>query len=110
MYTYTIHCTDGCSDTVKRVTVDSGLKYAPYSQAGWRVFKNGSYLVSFASLVFKATITDEGTRIIAPVDVAPCYSVTTSRHTTMALKQLGYNLKEIATIKKALNKGETIII
>lgn len=110
MYTYTAYCLDGDYQSVKRVVVDKPLRYAPYSQAGWRNFKNGVYLVSNVSLVFKANKTPDGRFTIEPMDVAPSYSRITSMHTTKALKELGYSLKEIETIKKALNKGETIIM
>lgn len=110
MYTYTAHCFDGLYKSVKRVVADNPLRYAPYSQAGWRNFKNGVYLVSYASLVFKANKMPDGRYTIEPMDVMPSYSRTTSRQTTKALKELGYGPKEIADIKKALNKGETIIM
>lgn len=111
MYTYTAHCMNGVFQSDRRVTVDERLQNAPYAQAGWLNFKNGWYLMSYASLVFKATkVQDSAELIIEPMDVVPSCSRTTSRQTTLALKELGYNHKEIAQIKTALNDRKTIVI
>lgn len=111
MYTYTAHCVNGVFDRYKRVSVDDRLQNAPYAQAGWCLFKDGWYLMSYASLVFKATrIQDSAELIIEPMDAVPSYSRTTSKHTTLALEELGYTAKEITKIKDALNKRKTIRI
>ena len=111
MYTYTAHCMNGVFQRDKRVTVDERLKNAPYSQAGWCNFDNGWYFMSYASLVFKATRgQDSEELIIEPMDVVPAFSRTTSKQTTLALKELGYTREEIERIKSALNDSKTIRI
>lgn len=111
MYTYTAHCMNGVFQRDKRVTVDERLQNAPHAQAGWYNFDRGRYLMSYASLVFRVTrAQDSAELIIEPRDVAPSYSRTTSRHTTLALKELGYTPQEIAQIKTALNARKTIRI
>lgn len=111
MHTYTAHCMNGVFQCDKRVIVDEPLQKAPYAQAGWRNFDNGWYLISYASFVFKATrVQDSAELIIEPMDVVPSYSRTTSKHTTFALRELGYTAQEIARIKTALNDRKTIRI
>ena len=111
MYTYVAHCRKGVVQCDKIVTVDERLGNAPYSQAGWCKFDNGWYLMSYASLVFKATrVQDSAELIIEPMDVTPEYSRTTSKQTTLALKELGYTREEIERIKSALNDSKTIRI
>lgn len=94
-----------------RVTVDERLQDAPYSQAGWIAFDNGWYFMSYASIVFKATrVRDSAELIIEPMDVVPSFSRTTSKQTTIALRELGYTSQEITRIKTALNNRKTIRI
>ena len=110
MYTYTAHCMNGVQ-CGKRVTVDERLQNAPYAHAGWCNFENGRYLMSYASLVFKATrVQGSAEFIIEPMDVVPSYSHTTSKQTTLALRELGYTAQEIARIKTVLNNRKTIRI
>ena len=111
MYTYTAHCNDGIVQRDRRVIVDERLKNAPYAQAGWCNFDNGWYFMSYASLVFKATrVKDSAELIIEPMQVSPSFSRTTSKQTTLALREFGYTPQEIAKIKSALNDGKTIRI
>lgn len=105
MRTYTARCIDGVFEKRCKVTVDRPLKYAPYAQAGFWVCDNCLYLVSYASCVFKARKDVDGAWYIEPRDVAPSYSRTTSKHTTLALRELGMNDKEIRACKKELNDG-----
>lgn len=111
MYSYTAHCMNGVFQHERRVTVDERLENSPYSKAGWLNFDNGWYLMSYDSLVFKATrVEDSAELIIEPMNVIPSCSRTTSKQTTMALRELGYTSQEISEIKKALNKRKTIRI
>ena len=111
MYTYTAHCMNGVFQGDSRVTVDERLKLAPYAQCGWRNFKDGWYFVSYASLVFKATrVRDSAELIIEPMDAVPSCSRTTSKQTTLALRELGYTQQEIVRIKSVLNEGKIIRI
>lgn len=111
MYTYTAHCMNGVFKRDRRVTVDERLESAPYAQAGWCNFDNGWYLMSYDSIVFKATLVkDSAELIIEPMNVAPSFSRTTNKHTTFALKELGYTPQEISKIKTALNDRKTIRI
>ena len=105
MRTYVAHCLNGVSKKYTKVTVDRPLKYAPYAQAGFWVGNNCIYLVSYASCVFKARKDIDGAWYIEPRDVVPSYSRTTSKHTTLALRELGMDNKEIRDCKKALNDG-----
>lgn len=105
MKTYTAHCIDGVFEKYRKVIVDRPLKYAPYAQAGFWVCDNCLYLVSYASCVFKACKDIDGAWHIEPRDVFPSYSRTTSKHTTLALRELGLNDKEIQDCKKELNAG-----
>lgn len=105
MYTYTAHCINGVFEKYKKVTVDRPLKYAPYAQAGFEVCGNCLYLMSYVSCVFKARKDYDGSWYIEPVDVAPSYSRTTSKHTTLALRELGLSDKDIKDCKKELNDG-----
>lgn len=111
MYTYIAHCMNGYLQRDIRVTVDERLDYAPYAQAGWCNFKDGWYFMSYSSLVFKATrVQDSAELIIEPMDASPYFSRTTSKQTSLALKELGYTPQEIKKIKSALNDRKTIRI
>ena len=105
MKTYTAHCIEGCFEKYRKVTVDRPLKYAPYAQAGFWVCDYCLYLVSYARCVFKARKDKDGAWYIEPREVAPLHSRTTSKHTTLALRELGMNDKEITACKKELNDG-----
>lgn len=105
MYTYTAHCINGVFEKYKNVTVERPLKYAPYAQAGFEVHGNCLYLMSYASCVFKARKDPDGSWHIEPCKVAASYSRTTSRHITLALRELGMSDKEIVDCKKELNEG-----
>ena len=105
MKTYTAHCIDGVFEKYQKVTVDRPLKYAPYAQAGFWVRDNCIYLVSYASCVFKAHKDIDGAWYIEPRDVIPAYSRTTSKHTRLALREMGMNDNEIKSCIKELNDG-----
>ena len=105
MRAYMAHCVNGVFEKYTRVTVDRSLKYAPYAQAGFWVCNNCIYLVSYASCVFKARKDVDGAWYIEPREVRPSYSRTTSKHTTLALREIGMSDEEIAACKKELNDG-----
>lgn len=110
MRTYTAHCIEGVFEKYRKVTVDRPLKYAPYAQAGFWVCDNCIYLVSYASCVFKARKDVDGAWYIEPRDVNPCYSRTTSKHVTLALRELGLSDSDIAKVKKELNGGYAVVV
>lgn len=105
MKTYTAKCIEGASVKYRKVTIDRPLKYAPYAQAGFWGCDDCIYLLSYASCVFKARHDEDGAWYIEPREVRPSYSRTTSKHVTLALRELGMTDKEIAACKKALNDG-----
>ena len=105
MRTYTAHCINGVLKKYQKVTVDRPLKYAPYAQAGFQVYDNYLYLMSYASCVFKARKDFDGSWYIEYGNVKPSHSRTTLTHTKLALRELGMNNNEISDCIKELNNG-----
>lgn len=105
MKTYMVHCTNSVFKKYQKVIVHRPLKYAPYAQAGFLVYDNCLYLVSYSSCVFMARKDYAGSWYIEPREVVPSYSRTTLRHTTLALREMGMNEKEIIDCEKELNGG-----
>lgn len=102
--TYTAHeIHGGYYETYKCVEVASRLRYMPYAQAGWRR-ENDNYftMVSYSSRIFTAQVTAFGVEEISTrsADAAMDYSRTTSRHVTMAMRELGLTDSTIARLKK----------
>lgn len=106
--TYTAHeIPGGIYEKTVKMTVDSRLLYAPYSQAGWRERKLGSResaleMYSYSSLIFTATF-DCGVLCDIPTrDAAAAinYSRTTSRQVTAAMREIGLTDSTIARLKK----------
>ena len=114
MTTYTAHeILGGLYENTVKMTVSRRLRYAPYSQAGWRDYdvydQNGATtdhckaMYSYSSLIFTATVDSCGN--VFMVDTydakasADC-SRTTSRQVTLALRELGFTDAVIAALKR----------
>ena len=106
--TYTAHeILGGLYEKTVKMTVDRRLRYAPYSQAGWRERKLGAResaleMYSYSSLIFTATfdcgvLCDISTR---DADAAINYSRTTSRQVSAAMQEIGLANDVIARLKK----------
>ena len=114
MTTYTAHeIFGGIYEKTVKMTVDRRLRYAPYSQAGWRYYdvydQNGATtdrckaMYSYSSLIFTATVNVNGdVTMIDTYDAkakANC-SRTTSRQVTLALRELGFTDAVAQAIKR----------
>ena len=108
MTTYTAHeILGGLYEKTVRMTVDRRLRYAPYSQAGWRERKLGAResaleMYSYSSLIFTAKFDDTGVAEISTrdADAAINYSRTTSRQVSAAMREIGLADNVIARLKK----------
>ena len=114
MTTYTAHeILGGLYEKTVKMTVSRRLRYMPYAQAGWREYdvydQNGATtdhckaMYSYSSLIFTATVTENGNVfMIDTYDAkasADC-SRTTSRHVTLALRELGFSDAVAQAIKR----------
>ena len=108
MTTYTAHeILGGVYEKTVKMTVDRRLRYAPYSQAGWRERKLGAResaleMYSYSSLIFTANV-DCGVLCdisVRNADAAINYSSTTNRQVTMAMREIGLTDAVIARLKK----------
>lgn len=114
MTTYTAHeILGGLYENTVKMTVSRRLRYAPYSQAGWRDYdvydQNGATtdhckaMYSYFSLIFTATVNASGdVTMIDTYDAkakANC-SRTTSRQVTLALRELGFSDAVAQAIKR----------
>ena len=114
MTTYTAHeIFGGIYEKTVKMTVDRRLRYAPYSQAGWRYYdvydQNGATtdrckaMYSYSSLIFTATVNVNGdVTMIDTYDAkasADC-SRTTSAQVTKAMREIGLTDATIARLKK----------
>lgn len=100
---YTAHEQVGCYAKDCRVFVDAKLRYMPYAQAGWCYEQSGEKctMYSYSSTIFTATVWAGGLTISTEnADAAINYSRTTSRHVTMALRELGLTDSTITRLKK----------
>ena len=108
MTTYTAHeILGGLYEKTVKMTVDRRLRYAPYSQAGWRERKLGAResaleMYSYSSLIFTATfdcgvLCDISTR---GADAAIDCSRTTCAQVTKAMREIGLADSTIARLKK----------
>lgn len=108
MTTYTAHeILGGVYEKTVKMTVDRRLRYAPYSQAGWRERKFGAResaleMYSYSSLIFTANfdcgvLCDIST---LDADAAIDYSRTTSAQVTKAMREIGLTDSTIARLKK----------
>lgn len=115
--TYTAHeVLGGIYEKTVKMTVDRRLRYAPYSQAGWRDYQvtdgfSGNVLdrcaefYSYSSLIFTATYDSKGRVICIDTHGAKAAvncSRTTSAQVTKALRELGMTDGRIYAIKRAL--------
>lgn len=111
--TYTAHeVFGGIYEKTVKMTVDRRLRYAPYSQAGWRERKVGARestleMYSYSSLIFIAgydcgILCDISTR---NADAAMDYSRTTSAQVTKAMRELGLTDSTIARLKTFFKRG-----
>lgn len=111
----------GIYENTVKMTVDRRLRYAPYSQAGWidgqNTFRFNYNLelmdlhkfFSYSSLIFYA-VTDKKGRCCyisnggagASIDC----SRTTSRQSTLALRELGLSDRVLTALKSFLSGGE----
>lgn len=113
MTTYTAHeVIGGVYENTVKMTVDRRLRYAPYSQAGWRERKISARestleMYSYSSLIFTAgydcgTLCDISTRW---ADAAMDCSRTTSAQVTKAMRELGLTDSVIARLKTFFKRG-----
>ena len=109
MTTYTAHeILGGLYEKTVKMTVDRRLRYAPYSQAGWRERKLGAResaleMYSYSSLIFTATVNVNGdVTMIDTYDAKASadFSRTTSRQVTLALRELGFSDAIAQAIKR----------
>ena len=108
MTTYTAHeILGGLYENTVKMTVDRRLRYAPYSQAGWRERKLGAResaleMYSYSSRIFTAKFDDTGVAEISTrdADAAINYSRTTSRQVSAAMQEIGLADNVIARLKK----------
>lgn len=110
--TYIAHEANGYYAKDVKVTVDSRLRYAPYSQAGWRDRLDdfgglAREMYSYSSLIFTAhydgtTLCEISTHgAAAAID----YSRTTSAQVTKAMRELGLTDRVIAALKRFFADG-----
>lgn len=108
MTTYTAHeILGGVYEKTVKMTVDRRLRYAPYSQAGWRERKLGAResaleMYSYSSLIFTAgfdggVLCDIST---CDADAAMDCSRTTSAQVTKAMREIGLTDATIASLKR----------
>ena len=126
MATYTAHeILGGIYENTVKMTVSRRLRYAPYSQAGWRDYdvydQDGATtyhckaMYSYSSLIFTATVNVNGyVTMIDTYDAkasADC-SRTTSRQVTLALRELGFTDAVAQAIKRYIssNPSGTFVI
>ena len=122
MATYIAHeIIGGLYEKTVKMTVDRRLRYAPYSQAGWidRTIKPfgdvpGTWferhaLYSYSSRILYADTSKVGGAVdlisTELRDAAADCSRTTSRHVTLALRELGLSDRVITAIKRFLTEG-----
>lgn len=112
--TYTAHeVLGGIYEKTVKMTVDRRLRYAPYSQAGWRDIKTiggntAARLYSYSSKIMTVWVDAHGMayRIdTTGADAALNCSRTTSRQTTLALRECGLSDRVITALKSALAGG-----
>ncbi len=120
--TYTAHeVLGGIYEKTVKVTVDRRLRYAPYSQAGWidrtiKPFRDipGTWferhtLYSYSSRILYADTSKVGGAVdlisTELRDAAADCSRTTSRHVTLALRELGLSDRVTTVIKRFLTEG-----
>ena len=124
MTTYTAHeIFGGIYEKTVKMTVDRRLRYAPYSQAGWRYYdvydQNGATtdrckaMYSYSSLIFTATVNVNGdVTMIDTYDAkakANC-SRTTSRQVTLALRELGFTDAVAQAIKRHISSNPSGVV
>ena len=124
MTTYTAHeILGGLYENTVKMTVSRRLRYAPYSQAGWRdydVYDNNGTIIdhckamySYSSLIFTATVNVNGdVTMIDTYDAkasADC-SRTTSRQVTLAMRELGFTDAVIAALKRYIASNPSAVV
>ena len=124
MTTYTAHeVLGGLYEKTVKMTVDRRLRYAPYSQAGWRDYKvydqdgattdHCKAMYSYSSLIFTATVNVNGdVTMIDTYDAkasADC-SRTTSRQVTLAMRELGFTDAVIAALKRYIASNPSGVV
>ena len=124
MTTYTAHeVLGGLYEKTVKMTVDRRLRYAPYSQAGWRDYEvydqdgattdHCKAMYSYSSLIFTATVNVNGdVTMIDTYDAkasADC-SRTTSRQVTLAMRELGFTDAVIAALKRYIASNPSGVV
>ena len=124
MTTYTAHeILGGLYEKTVKMTVSRRLRYAPYSQAGWRdyaVYNNCGIttdhceaMYSYSSLIFTARVNVNGD--VTMIDTydskasADC-SRTTSRQVTLALRELGFSDAVAQAIKRHISSNPSGVV
>ena len=119
MATYTAHeVFGGIYENTVEMTVDRRLRYAPYSQAGWRDRKTisgntAAVLYSYSSKIATIWIDANGTAYRVDTsggDAALDCSRTTSMHFTLAMRECGLSDSVIMALKSALAGGDVAVL
>ena len=116
--TYTAHEISGVYENTVKMTVDRRLRYAPYSQAGWRDSKTVSgntaaVLYSYSSKIATVCFDAHGTAYRVDTtggDAALNCSRTTAKQFALAMRECGLSDRVINAIKPALAGGDMVTL